>query len=73
MSAPPAAERPRPQLQQAYRNAEAAGVPASTLRQQQMRWQQARAAAPVRRLGRGGRLRRPISELKDQTRDARED
>jgi hypothetical protein len=33
------------QLQQAYRNAEAAGVPASTLRQQQMRWQQARAAA----------------------------
>jgi hypothetical protein len=61
------------QMQQAYRNAEAAGVPASTLRQQQVRWQQARAAAAreapwavedvyVAR----------ISELNDQTRDARE-
>jgi hypothetical protein len=61
------------QLQQAYRNAEAAGVPASALRLQQARWLQARAAAAreapwavedvyVAR----------ISELKDQTRDARE-
>lgn len=61
------------QLQQAYRNAEAAGVPASALRRQQARWQQARAAAAreapwavedvyVAR----------ISELNDQTRDARE-
>ena len=33
------------QLQQAYRNAEAAGVPASALRRQQDRWVQARAAA----------------------------
>lgn len=33
------------QLQQAYRNAEAAGVPASALRRQQARWLQARAAA----------------------------
>ncbi|MBL8772442.1 MAG: hypothetical protein JNK30_13755 [Phenylobacterium sp.] len=61
------------QLQQAYRNAEAAGVPASALRRQQARWQQARAAASrdapwavedvyVAR----------ISELNDLTRDARE-
>jgi colicin import membrane protein/SWI/SNF-related matrix-associated actin-dependent regulator 1 of chromatin subfamily A len=61
------------QLQQAYRNAEAAGVPPSALRLQQARWLQARAAAAreapwavedvyVAR----------ISELKDQTRDARE-
>lgn len=61
------------QLQQAYRNAEAAGVPTSALRLQQARWLQARAAAAreapwavedvyVAR----------ISELKDQTRDARE-
>ena len=62
------------QLQAAYRTAEAAGVPASALRRQQTRWLQARAAAAreapwavedvyVAR----------ISELKDQTRDARED
>ncbi|WP_293900771.1 hypothetical protein [Phenylobacterium sp.] len=61
------------QLQQAYRNAEAAGVPASALHRQQARWLQARAAAAreapwavedvyVAR----------ISELKDQTRDAHE-
>ena len=61
------------QLQQAYRNAEAAGVPASALRRQQARWLEARAAAAreapwavedvyVAR----------ISELNDLTRDARE-
>jgi uncharacterized protein YecT (DUF1311 family) len=61
------------QLQQAYRNAEAAGVPASALRRQQSRWVQARAAAAreapwavedvyVAR----------ISELNDLSRDARE-
>ena len=61
------------QLQRAYRNAEAAGVPASALRRQQERWQQARAAAAreapwavedvyVAR----------ISELNDLTRDAHE-
>lgn len=61
------------QLQQAYRNAEAAGVPASSLQRQQARWLQARAAAAreapwavedvyVAR----------ISELNDLTRDARE-
>lgn len=61
------------QMQRAYRNAEAAGVPASALRRQQDRWLQARAAAAreapwavedvyVAR----------ISELNDLTRDARE-
>ena len=61
------------QLQAAYRSAEAAGVPASALRRQQSRWLAARAAAAreapwavedvyVAR----------ISELKDQTRDARD-
>jgi hypothetical protein len=61
------------QLQQAYRNAEAAGVPASALRRQQDRWVQARAAAAreapwavedvyVAR----------ISELHDLSRDANE-
>lgn len=61
------------QLQQAYRNAEAAGVPAAALRRQQARWLEARAAAAreapwavedvyVAR----------ISELNDLTRDARE-
>ena len=61
------------QLQDAYRSAEAAGVPASSLRRQQSRWLAARAAAAreapwavedvyVAR----------ISELKDQTRDAHE-
>lgn len=61
------------QLQQAYRDAEAAGVPASALRRQQTRWVQARAAAAreapwavedvyVAR----------ISELHDLSRDARE-
>jgi uncharacterized protein YecT (DUF1311 family) len=61
------------QLQQAYRNAEAAGVPASALRRQQTRWLQARAAAAreapwavedvyVAR----------IAELNDLTQDARE-
>lgn len=61
------------QLQEAYRTAEAAGVPATALRRQQSRWLAARAAAAreapwavedvyVAR----------ISELKDQTRDARE-
>ncbi|WP_293678739.1 hypothetical protein [uncultured Phenylobacterium sp.] len=62
------------QLQQAYRSAEAAGVPASALRSQQNRWLAARAAAAreapwavedvyVAR----------ISELRDLTRDAREE
>ena len=61
------------QMQQAYRDAEAAGVPASALRRQQSRWVQARAAAAreapwavedvyVAR----------ISELHDLSRDARE-
>lgn len=61
------------QLQDAYRTAEAAGVPANALRRQQSRWLAARAAAAreapwavedvyVAR----------ISELRDQTRDARE-
>jgi hypothetical protein len=61
------------QLQQAYRDAEAAGVPASALRRQQTRWVQARAAAAreapwavedvyVAR----------ISELHDLSRDAQE-
>lgn len=61
------------QLQRAYRDAEAAGVPASALRRQQARWLQARAAAAreapwavedvyVAR----------ISELNDLTRDARD-
>ena len=61
------------QLQQAYRNAEAAGVPASALRRQQARWVQARAAAArdapwaVEDV-----YEARISELNDLSRDARE-
>lgn len=61
------------QLQQAYRNAEAAGVPASALRRQQARWIQARAAAArdapwaVEDV-----YEARISELNDLSRDARE-
>jgi hypothetical protein len=62
------------QLQQAYRSAEAAGVPATALRRQQSRWLQARAAAAREApwavedvyIAR-------ISELKDQVRDAEEE
>jgi hypothetical protein len=61
------------QLQQAYRNAEAAGVPASALRRQQARWVQARAAAArdapwaVEDV-----YEARISELNELSRDARE-
>ena len=61
------------QLQQAYRNAEAAGVPTSALRRQQDRWRMARAAtardAPwaVEDV-----YEARISELNDLTRDARD-
>lgn len=61
------------QLQQAYRNAEAAGVPASALRRQQTRWLQARAAAAREApwAVEDAYVAR-ISELHDLTRDARE-
>lgn len=61
------------QLQRAYRDAEAAGVPASALRRQQERWRQARAAA-----ARDGSwavedvYEARIAELNDLARDARE-
>lgn len=61
------------QLQRAFRDAEAAGVPASALRRQQERWRQARAAA-----ARDGSwavedvYEARIAELNDLARDARE-
>jgi hypothetical protein len=64
-----AAER---RLARAYRDAEAAGVPASTLATQQQRWKQARAAAAreapwaVREV-----YQARIAELQDLTRDAK--
>lgn len=63
-----AAER---RLARAYRDAEAAGVPAATLAQQQQRWKAARAAAAreapwaVREV-----YQARIAELQDMTRDA---
>ena len=61
------------QLQRAYRNAEAAGVPASALRRQQDRWLQARAAAAREAPGAVEDVYvARISELNDLTRDARE-
>lgn len=61
------------QLQQAYRNAEAAGVPASALRRQQARWLQARAAAAREAPWAVEDVYEArISELNDLTRDARE-
>jgi hypothetical protein len=61
------------QLQQAYRNAEAAGVPASSLQRQQARWLQARAAAAREAPWAVEDVYEArISELNDLTRDARE-
>jgi uncharacterized protein YecT (DUF1311 family) len=66
-----AAER---RLNRAYRDAEAAGVPASTLERQQQRWRAARSAAAreapwaVRQV-----YQARIAELQDLTRDARGD
>jgi len=61
------------QLQQAYRNAEAAGVPAAALRRQQARWLQARAAAAREAPWAVEDVYEArISELNDLTRDARE-
>jgi len=61
------------QLQQAYRNAEAAGVPASALRRQQARWVQARAAAAREAPWAVEDVYEArISELNDLSRDARE-
>ena len=61
------------QMQQAYRNAEAAGVPASALRRQQTRWLQARAAAAREAPWAVEDVYTArISELNDLTRDARE-
>lgn len=61
------------QMQQAYRNAEAAGVPASALRRQQARWLQARAAAAREAPWAVEDVYTArISELNDLTRDARE-
>jgi len=59
-------------LERAYADAEAAGVPASTLERQQQRWRSARAAAAreapwaVRQV-----YQARIAELQDQARDAR--
>jgi uncharacterized protein YecT (DUF1311 family) len=61
-------------LQRAYHDAEAAGVPASTLERQQQRWRTARAAAAreapwaVRQV-----YQARIAELQDLARDARGD
>lgn len=61
------------QLQRAFRDAEAAGVPAAALRRQQERWRQARAAA-----ARDGSWAvedvyvARIAELNDLARDARD-
>jgi uncharacterized protein len=61
------------QLQQAYRNAEAAGVPESSLRRQQARWLQARAAAAREAPWAVEDVYEArISELNDLTRDARD-
>lgn len=61
------------QLQRAYRNAEAAGVPASSLQRQQARWLQARAAAAREAPWAVEDVYEArISELNDLTRDARE-
>ena len=61
------------QLQQAYRNAEAAGVPTSSLQRQQARWLQARAAAAREAPWAVEDVYEArISELNDLTRDARE-
>lgn len=61
------------QLQQAYRNAEASGVPASALRRQQARWLQARAAAAREAPWAVEDVYEArISELNDLSRDARE-
>lgn len=61
------------QLQRAYRNAEAAGVPASALQRQQARWLQARAAAAREAPWAVEDVYEArISELNDLTRDARE-
>lgn len=61
------------QLQQAYRNAEAAGVPSSSLQRQQARWLQARAAAAREAPWAVEDVYEArISELNDLTRDARE-
>ena len=62
------------QLQRAFRNAEAAGVPASALQRQQERWRLARAAA-----ARDGPwavedvYEARIAELHDLARDARDE
>lgn len=61
------------QMQQAYRNAEAAGVPATALRRQQARWLQARAAAAREATWAVEDVYTArISELNDLTRDARD-
>lgn len=61
------------QLQRAYRNAEAAGVPTSALQRQQARWLQARAAAAREAPWAVEDVYEArISELNDLTRDARE-
>ncbi len=61
------------QLQQAYRNAEASGVPASALRRQQTRWLQSRAAAAREAPWAVEDVYEArISELNDLSRDARE-
>lgn len=61
------------QLQRAYRNAEAAGVPSSSLQRQQARWLQARAAAAREAPWAVEDVYEArISELNDLTRDARE-
>lgn len=60
------------QLQRAYRDAEAAGVPASALQRQQARWLQARAAAAREAPWAVEDVYEArISELNDLTRDAR--
>jgi len=61
------------QLQQAYRNAEAAGVPTTALRRQQARWVQARAAAAREAPWAVEDVYEArISELNDLSRDATE-
>jgi hypothetical protein len=61
------------QLEQAYRSAEAAGVPAEALRRQQARWQNARAAAAREAPWAVEDVYEArISELNDLSRDARD-
>lgn len=61
------------QLQRAFRDAEAAGVPASALRRQQARWLQARAAAAREAPWAVEDVYEArIAELNDLTRDARD-